>query len=92
MQPGELALLFKVNQYQFSFQIVDDYYGIDYDGPHPAEEYDGPSNETSSVEVPVTEMSPSQEDYQRLATSINPLCESQFYGVNIYVDVLQIVS
>ena len=81
--------MFKVNQYTFSFQIVDDY-GIDYDGPHPSQEYDGPSNET--VEVPVTEMSISQEDYQRLATSINPLRESDFYGVDIYADVLQIVS
>lgn len=92
MQPEELPLLFRVNQYTFSFQIVDDYYGIDYDGPHPSEEYDGPSNETSSVEVPVTEMSVSQKDYQRVATSINPLRESEFYGVDIYADVLQIVG
>ena len=91
MQLEELPLLFKVNQYPYSFHIVDDY-GIDFDGPHPAEEYDGPSNETSSVQVPVTEMSISQEDYQQLATSINPLRESEFYGVDIYADVLQIVS
>lgn len=40
----------------------------------------------------MTEMSISQEDYQQLTTSINPLRESEFYGVDIYADVLQIIS
>lgn len=47
-----------MNHYPFPFQIIDELYGVDFDGPHPSEEYDGPisSSETSSVEVPQTEM------------------------------------
>ena len=86
--------LLKIDHCSFPFQIVDELYGIDFNGPHPAEEYDGPSpsNETSSVEVPQTEMPITQEAYQHLRRTINPLRDSEFYGVDIYAEVLQIFS
>ena len=92
MQTEVLVLMFKIDHCPFPFQIVDEHYGTDFDGPHPAEEYDGPSNETSSVEVPVTEMPITQEAYQQVTRTINPLRDSAFYGVDIYAEVLQIVS
>ena len=53
---------------------MDELYGIDYYGPHPSEEYEGPisSNGTSSVEVPQTETAITTEAQQQLRT-INPL-------------------
>ncbi|KAL9966237.1 hypothetical protein ACROYT_G024284 [Oculina patagonica] len=74
-------------------EIIDELYGVDFDGPHPSEEYDGPifSNETSSVEVPQTEMPITEEARQQLRT-INPLRDSEVYGVDIYAEVLQILS
>ena len=73
-------------------QVVEDY-GIDFDGSHPTEEFDGPVsfNEITSVEVPQTEMSITQEAYQQLSRSINPLRDSEFNGVDIYLEVLRFV-
>ena len=72
---------------------MDELYGIDFYGPHPSEEYEGPisSNGTSSVEVPQTEMAITTEAQQQLRT-INPLLDSEVYGVDIYAEVLQILS
>ena len=58
-----------------------------------SEEYDGPisSNGTPSVEVPQTEMAITTEAQQQLRT-INPLRDSEVYGVVIYAEVLQIPS
>ena len=58
-----------------------------------SEEYDGPisSNGTPSVEVPQTEMAITTEAQQQLRT-INPLWNSEVYGVDIYAEVLQILS
>ena len=58
-----------------------------------SEEYDGPisSNGTPSVEVPQTEIAITTEVQQQLRT-INPLWNSEVYGVDIYAEVLQILS
>ena len=76
----------------FSFQTVDEHYGIDFDGPHPAEEHDGPNSEAASVEVPQIAMPITQGTYEQLSRTINPLRDSEFYGVDIYADVLQIIN
>ena len=82
-----------VDHYPFCFKIFDDLYGVDFNGPHPSEEYDGPisSNGTSSVEVPQTEMPITAEADQQLRT-LNPLRDSEVCGVDIYAEVLQILS
>ena len=70
------------------FQAVGEDYGIDFDDPHPSEEYDG----LSSVEVPETEIPITQEAYQQPSRSINPLRDSEFYDIDIYSDVLQFIT
>ena len=49
------------------------------------------SNGTSSVEVPQTEMPITAEADQQLRT-LNPLRDSEVCGVDIYAEVLQILS
>ena len=85
--------LFGIHHCSFPFQIIDELYGVDFDGPHPSEEYDSSisSDETSSVEVPQTEMAITEEAHQQLRT-INPLRDSEVYGVDIYAEVCQILS
>ena len=91
--PAPCLAFSEMNHYPFPFQIIDELYGVDFDGPHPSEEYDGPisSSETSSVEVPQTEMPITTEVRHQLRT-INPLEESEVYGVDIYLEVLEILS
>ena len=69
-------------------------FGIDFDGPQPAEEIDGEMscNESTSVEVPQAELPIAQEAFHELSRSINPLRESEFYGVDIYSEVLQFLT
>ena len=52
-------------------------FGIDFDGPQPAGKIDGKMscNETTSVEVPQTEIPIAQEAFHELSRSINPLRE-----------------
>ena len=68
-------------------------YGIDFDGPLPSDEFDGTLslNETEHVAVPQNEMSITSDTYHQLSRSINPLRDSEFYGVDIYLEVLQFV-
>ena len=76
------------------FQAVGEDYGIDFDGPHPSEQHDGPvpGDEISSVEVPEIEIPITQEAYQQPSRSINPLRDSEFYDIDIYSDVLQFIT
>lgn len=82
------------NLFQFIFQSAERY-GIDFEGPQPTEEFDGPytnSDETIAVEVPHTEMPMTPEAYDELSHSINPLRNSEFHGVDIYLEVLQFLT
>lgn len=58
-------------------------YGVDYDGPIPCDE------EQENVVIPVTEQPFSDARYEELALLINPLRESDCYGIDILLDVLQ---
>lgn len=82
-----------INHCHSPFQIIDELYGLDFDGPHPSEEYDGPTScyGTSSVEVPQTKIAVTTEAQQQLRT-INPLRDSEVYGVEINAEVMQILS
>ncbi len=61
-------------------------YGIDYDGPHPSEDFDGPGcyEETASVVVPQTEVQLADLVYQELTQTVNPLSDRMFMGL-IYI-------
>ena len=68
-----------------------DLYGIDYDGPLPEDNFDGCTSYddgAASVSVPGTENPLAYEAFQELTESVNPLCESDVYGVDIYSEVL----
>lgn len=64
-------------------------YGIDWDGPSPQEEWDGPLD---GVDVPSIPCPLQEVDLQRLKISINPLAESDCYGSDIYLRVLSFVN
>ena len=60
-------------------------YGIDWEGPLPDEEYDGPlSSNDDLVEVPVTFSLP-REKLELLKEAIDPLQQSDSYGIDIYL-------
>ena len=81
-----------INHCHYPFQIIDELYGLGFDGPHQSEEYDGPisSYEISSVEVPQNKIAVTAEA-QQLRT-INLLQDSVVYGVDIYAEGFQILS
>ena len=62
-------------------------YGIDWDGPIPAEA----DVDVEAVLVPETNCPLSQVDYHELSHSINPLRESNSYGIDIYTEVKEFV-
>ena len=69
-------------------------YGIDYDGPYLTEEFNGTDSydEIASVVVPETEVSLTELVYQELTQTINPLGNSDVYGVDIYLQVLEFLN
>ena len=63
--------------YIFSNEEVKEY-GVDWDGPIPGEV----DMDVEAVVVPETNSPISQEDYDELFRTINPLRESNFYGTD----------
>lgn len=63
-------------------QVIDDDYGIDVDGPVPLEDRD------EYVDVPPTVINLGQNFQQQLQVTIDPLRDSDCYGVDIYLEVL----
>ena len=72
--------------YFFSKEEVEEY-GVDWDGPIPGEV----DMDVEAVLVPETNSPISQEDYDELFRTINPLRESNSYGIDIYVEVKEFV-
>lgn len=64
-----------------------DNYGIDWDGPD-ATDYEG----TSVVDVPETLMLLTEVDHRELQRTINPMQESQYQGVDIYLDTINFIN
>jgi len=79
---------------EFSSQIDEATYGIDYEGPTPSEEWHGPllANENNPVEVPPTGCPLNDSDWQELNTNFDPTRESVCHGVDIYLEVLEYVE
>lgn len=62
-------------------------YGIDWDGP-VSEETDAEVH----VEVPLTRNPLHEAQYQELTRVINPLKDSDCYGIDIFVETLEKVN
>ena len=60
-----------------------DYYGVDWDGPAP----DVSLDDETPVEVPNTTNPLEPAQYSSLTNLINPLRNSDEYGVDIYLEV-----
>jgi len=65
-----------------------DYYGVDWDGPAPH----NPNDDQEAVEVPITSNPLQAADYESLKTLIDPLRDSEEYGVDIYLEALSFVQ
>ena len=60
-------------------------YGIDWDGPLPNQEWDGQhQDDDRTVEVPSTSFPLSQQVFEHLQRTIDPLRNTQYHGVDIY--------
>jgi hypothetical protein len=63
-------------------------YGIDWDGPVPAED----DMDVDAVQVPETTCPLSQEHLDELVATIDPLRESNSYGIDIYLETMEFVN
>jgi phage pi2 protein 07 len=63
-------------------------------GPTPSAEWDGPCSSESyeTVEVPETELLLSNDDYAELRRRVNPLQESEYNGVDLYMQTLAFIA
>ena len=70
-----------------------DEYAIDWAGPLPDEEYDGPpQSDDVLVEVPETTTSFTQQKFELLKAAIDPLQYSDNYGIEIYLTTVAFVE
>jgi hypothetical protein len=68
-------------------------YGIDPDGPAPAEEWDG----QASADVPVVEIPPTDcplldDKWLELKSTIDPTRNSDCNGVDIYIETIHFIQ
>lgn len=73
--------------YQLHYLLKGGYYGVDWDGPAPH----NPTDDQEAVEVPITSNPLQAADYESLKTLIDPLPDSEEYGVDIYLEALSFV-
>ena len=67
-------------------------YGIDFEGPLPSARYNGETWQDVSVEVPEIMCPISEAQLHNLSSTINPLSESSCYGIDLYVQTVQIIE
>eukprot|EP00794_Sanderia_malayensis_P002173 gene2173-2469_t len=65
-------------------------HGIDSAGPTPLSEHVSESNDV--VEAPKITCPLGEDDFLRLRTSINPLRDSQSFGIDIYMEVVEFIA
>lgn len=73
-------------------QVNLDCYGIDYEGPTSTQCQDG---EEQGVEVPETTVASQMltiEESRQLSIRVNPLDQSEFHGVDLYLETLNFLS
>lgn len=74
-------------------QVDSNSYGIDWDGPLPSQEWDGQhEDDCRTVEVPSTSFPLSQAVLDYLQRTIDPLRNTQYHGVDIYLEVVCILG
>ena len=80
--------------FHFVFQDQNNY-GIDIDGPIPDEFWDGPlpaeGNQVESVSVPETAFPIELQHMFELYESIDPLRPSDYFGADIYIEVVEFI-
>ncbi len=67
------------------FHHVDDHYGVDEDGPIPAEEDTG-------IVIPEINFQVGEERFARLRQNVDPCAPSENYGMDLYEQTLQCIS
>ena len=60
-------------------------YGIDWDGPAPAAQWNGPDNDEPSVEIPEVPELLLENDYAQLVQTVSPLGQSADNGVDLFI-------
>lgn len=70
------------------FWIQGEHYGVDWDGPAP----DGNLDDATAVEVPNTRNPLQPAQYSSLTNIINPLRNSDEYGIDIYLETLTFIQ
>lgn len=74
-------------------QVDSNSYGIDWDGPLPSQAWDGQhEDDCRTVEVPSTSFPLSQAVLDHLQKTIDPLRNTQYHGVDIYLEVVCILG
>ena len=77
----------------YHWQVSLDDYGIDWDGPLPTQEWDGSHEENSNnVEVLSTQFPFCQQEVEQMQRIIDPLRDSQYCGVDIYMEVVYLLE
>jgi len=68
------------------FQDELEQYGLDWDGPLPESDSD------ELIEVPSTESPLNRQQTQELTEAIDPLRNSDCYGIDIFIETLLLVT
>ena len=67
-------------------------YGIDYEGLLPSEQYSGETWRDNAVTVPPISCPLQENQLNHLKSIINPLAVSTCYGIDIYIETVEIVE
>ena len=63
------------------------FFGIDWDGPIPEAE-----DEDNAVDVPDVENPLRNQDFQHLQATVPPTVHSDYFGVDIYLEVIEFLN
>ena len=66
-------------------------YGVDFEGPLPSQRYDGETFNEIVIEVPPVASPLNDNQLSLLSSTIDPLASSSSYGLDIYVNTVQMV-
>ena len=66
-------------------------YGIDWDGPAPSAQWNGPDDGVPPVEIPEVPELLLENDYAQLVQTVHPLGESTDNGVDLFIAAKNIV-
>lgn len=74
-----------------SVELTD--FGVDWEGPTPSSEWDGPMQNESQpfVDSPDTASPLTNDDCLKLRRRINPLLELKFHGVDLFMQTLSFI-